>query len=188
MLATQATQATQAIQATVDARAHVVRELVARTGLAEAAAAEMERGVYNWALAKADERNIARTWRNWGFRMLYDSKARSVVANVDPACYVGNAGLLERVRRGEVPAHDVAGLAPADAFPERWRDALARSSQRDRYIQTARPTAACVTDQFRCARCKRRECSYYEMQTRSCDEPASLFVQCLARGHAWRMG
>ena len=181
----------QADQAAVEARAHVVREVVARTGLSEEQAADLEVGVYNWALAKADERRIARNWRNWAFRMLYGSKARSVVANVDPASYVGNAGpdsLLARVRRGELAPHEIAGLRPADAFPERWRDALERSSQRDHYIQTARPTAACVTDQYRCSRCKRRECSYFEMQTRSCDEPASLFVQCLVCGHAWRMG
>lgn len=35
---------------------------------------------------------------------------------------------------------------------------------------TAKPTHA-VTDIFKCAKCKQRKCTYYQMQTRSADEP-----------------
>ena len=34
-----------------------------------------------------------------------------------------------------------------------------------------------TTDQFQCSRCKQRKCTYYQMQTRSADEPMTTFVQ-----------
>ncbi|ORZ37855.1 hypothetical protein BCR44DRAFT_1459548 [Catenaria anguillulae PL171] len=36
-----------------------------------------------------------------------------------------------------------------------------------------------TTDQFRCGKCKKRRCSYFQMQTRSADEPMTTFVECL---------
>ena len=43
-----------------------------------------------------------------------------------------------------------------------------------------------ATDQFKCGKCKKRECTYYELQTRSADEPMTLFITCLNCGKRWR--
>lgn len=43
-----------------------------------------------------------------------------------------------------------------------------------------------TTDQFKCGKCKKRQCTYYQMQTRSADEPLTTFVQCVACGNRWR--
>lgn len=171
-----------------DPRAQVLREIRTRTGLDEDMSHDMEVGIFNWAVARAEDRKVPRNWRNRAFRLMYDAKARSVIANVDPGEYVANDYLLERVRRGEIKPHEVATSPAFSIFPERWKDVLAASSERDKYIARPVPAGACVTDQFKCGRCKQRECSYMEMQTRSCDEPASIFIQCLSCGHRWRVG
>lgn len=33
---------------------------------------------------------------------------------------------------------------------------------------------------------RERKCSYYQMQTRSADEPMTTFVRCVACGNRWR--
>ena len=38
-----------------------------------------------------------------------------------------------------------------------------------------------TTDQFKCSKCHQRKCTYYQMQTRSADEPMTTFVTCTAR-------
>jgi len=43
-----------------------------------------------------------------------------------------------------------------------------------------------ATDQFKCYKCKKRKCTYYEMQTRSADEPMTTFVTCLSCGNRWK--
>ena len=46
------------------------------------------------------------------------------------------------------------------------------------------------TDLFKCGKCKQRKCSYYEMQIRSADESATIFITCLnpACKNKWRIG
>ena len=164
----------------------LVRYLTDDAGLDAGRAQAAEVGVFNWALARAADRRVARNWRNPAFQLIYESKARSVASNLEPGGYVGNGRLRDRLDEGEFAPADVASMAPDHVFPERWREVVEAKVRRDEYITNAKTVA--VTDQFRCGRCKRRECTYMELQTRSCDEPASLFIQCLACGNHWRLG
>ncbi len=43
-----------------------------------------------------------------------------------------------------------------------------------------------MTDEFKCKRCKSRKTTYYEMQTRSADEPMTIFITCLTCGNRWK--
>ena len=42
------------------------------------------------------------------------------------------------------------------------------------------------TDQFKCGRCGQRKCTYYQMQTRSPDEPMTTFVTCVNCNKHWK--
>ena len=42
------------------------------------------------------------------------------------------------------------------------------------------------TDEFKCFKCFERVCTYYQLQTRSADEPMTTFVTCLKCGNRWR--
>jgi transcription elongation factor S-II len=171
----------------VPQRAALIEFLEARcSNLGADQVLDAEVGVYNWALAQAEKRRIARNWRNSKFRALYESKARSVAANLDRSSYVANERLASRIAEREFFPHDVASMTPEHVFPERWREVVEMKVRRDEYISNNKPTA--MTDQFRCKRCKGNECSYMELQTRSCDEPATLFIQCLTCGNRWRIG
>jgi DNA-directed RNA polymerase subunit M/transcription elongation factor TFIIS len=169
-------------------RAATVRMLTARCGkwLREAQMLDAEVGAFNWAIARGDERRIACHWGNPRFRLLYASKAKSLVANLDPASYVRNDKLVQRLADGEFAPHALAAMNPENVHPNRWRRVVELKMRRDEYISNAKPMA--MTEQFQCGRCKKRECSYMELQMRSCDEPASLFIQCLSCGHRWRLG
>jgi transcription elongation factor S-II len=51
--------------------------------------------------------------------------------------------------------------------------------------QTAQDTQA-ETDQFKCGRCGKRRCKYFQLQTRSADEPMTTFVTCVNCGNRWK--
>jgi transcription elongation factor S-II len=157
-----------------------------RCALTDVQSRDAEIGVFNWTLERAEECRIARNWQNPRFRSLYESKARSLAANLCPDSYVGNERVGARLRDGEFPPHALADMHADNIFPERWREVVEAKVRRDEYMLNAKPAA--MTDQFRCGRCKKRECSYMELQMRSCDEPASIFVSCLTCGHRWRIG
>ena len=168
------------------ATAFVADTVKERTGLDDVHAKDMEIGIFNWCLAYAEAHRVMRSWKSPAFRDLYACKARSVFANIDPSSYVGNTSLLSRLLNREVAPHDVAFMTPDKAYPERWQHVIDAKSQREEYMKSARPAA--MTDQFVCKRCKSRRCEYTELQLRSCDEPATLFITCCDCSFRWRIG
>jgi DNA-directed RNA polymerase subunit M/transcription elongation factor TFIIS len=167
-----------------DAFKQYVRDNIAC--LSDEEVTDMELGVYNWAIERAHALDIPAKWSHHRFLSLYNSKARSVAANVSPDSYVGNQKLVSRLKDNEFLPHDIAHLSSTTVFPDRWRQVIEEKIRREDNIVNTKPAA--MTDQFKCSRCKKRECSFIELQIRSCDEPASLFIQCIPCGHHWRVG
>lgn len=165
----------------------VVRDnLKKRANLDDLEALDVEIGVYNASLDWADKHNVDRLWSNVTFVSTYKTKANSVLDNLDPFSTVKNVRLRDRLKAREFLPHDLAFMRPDQVFPERWQAVLETKEQRDDYIYNQKPEA--MTDQFKCKKCHKRECVYYEQQMRSCDEPMSLFITCLTCGNRWRIG
>lgn len=169
-----------------DLRSSTVQLCMDAIDLDELHARDLEIGIYNWSLQHADAFRVTKSWSNSKFVDVYSAKVRSVLTNLDPASYVGNGELRERLRAGGVKPHEVAFMKPQDMFPERWREVVELKVQKDEYATTVKPVA--MTDQFRCKRCKKRECVYQELQLRSADEPATIIITCISCSHTWRIG
>ncbi|PNH12591.1 Transcription elongation factor A protein 3 [Tetrabaena socialis] len=169
-----------------DIREQVVQLCKSVTGLGDDQAKDLEIGIYNWSLKQADSFRIPKLWTNSKFNDMYCSKTCSLLANLDPTSYVGNTDLIKRVLAKEVKPHDLPFMKPPEIFPERWREVVELKVQKDEYATTVKPVA--MTDQFRCKRCKKRECVYQEMQLRSADEPATIIITCISCSHSWRVG
>ena len=43
------------------------------------------------------------------------------------------------------------------------------------------------TDLFKCRKCKSNDCSYFQLQTRSADEPMTTYVWCYGCGNRWKV-
>lgn len=147
---------------------------------------DLEIGIYNWTLSYADRAKILKTWKNARFMNVYLHKCRSVVSNLDTSSYVKNGRLLDRLKEGEFAPHDIASMENNFMFPERWKDIMDSKMRHDDHVYQEKPAA--MTAEFKCSKCRKRECVYQELQLRSCDEPVSLFITCLNCGHRWRMG
>ena len=69
-------------------------------------------------------------------------------------------------------------------LPNKWNELINLKKIRDENKYT--PKIEASTDNFTCYRCKSKKCSYYELQTRSADEPMTTFVTCLDCGCRWK--
>jgi len=154
------------------------------TPLTSAEQEDLERGIYNAALQDAEKRHVHRVWENPEFVALYRITAQRVISNIDSASYIQNARLLARLQDGEFKPHDVAFMTYSDLYPESWAPLQETAMKREAKMLEVDKSAA--TDMFRCSRCGKRECTYYEMQTRSADEPMTQFIRCLNCGKQWR--
>ena len=68
--------------------------------------------------------------------------------------------------------------------PSIWKELIDAKKKRDENMFT--PAITATTDQFTCGKCKTKKCSYYQLQTRSADEPMTTFVSCLNCGARWK--
>jgi DNA-directed RNA polymerase subunit M/transcription elongation factor TFIIS len=87
---------------------------------------------------------------------------------------------------GELKLAEIPFMSSYDVFPEKWFALKDKLIQREQKILEGNKSRA--TDQFKCRRCHKRECTYYELQTRSSDEPMTIFITCLNCGKEWRQG
>jgi len=144
----------------------------------------LEKGIFNYAIQTARLRNVVRKWDNKAFVMIYIDKFKSILLNLNAKSTVKNKDLLKRLRNKEFKAHELAFMTHQELYPEKWKYLIDKKIKREKSEGIVDLSAA--TDEFFCFKCKKRKCSYYQMQTRSADEPMTTFVTCLLCGNNWR--
>ncbi len=156
----------------------------ATKSILENLAKDIEKGVFNKAIDKATKKNIPRKWDDPIFLGLYKVSLVKVYSNLNSDSYIKNDRLFKRLLDGEFAGYELAEMNHQQSFPERWKVHLDEKSKRDRYLFEINKEQA--TDQYQCSRCHKRECTYYQLQTRSADEPMTTFVTCLNCGKRWK--
>jgi transcription elongation factor S-II len=138
----------------------------------------MEKGIYNYAIKEANTKKIVKKWDNPHFVQLYIDKLRSMYINLK------NPEILEHIKNGEILPQNVAFMTHQEYKPESWSDMLTKKMKRDESKFTN--TIEASTDMFTCKKCKSKRSTYYELQTRSADEPSTIFITCLDCGKHWK--
>lgn len=138
----------------------------------------LEKGIYNYCIKEATEKQIVKKWDNVYFTHLYLDRLRSIYYNLkQPA-------LVDRIMAKTIKSHEVAFMTHQEIIPEKWTQLLSDKKIREENIYA--PKLMASTDSFTCRKCKSKECSYYQLQTRSADEPMTTFVTCLTCGNRWK--
>jgi DNA-directed RNA polymerase subunit M/transcription elongation factor TFIIS len=120
-------------------------------------------------------------WEAPQFRFRYTTKALSLEQNLKNG---DNPELCRRVLNRELGLKKLANMHPMEMFPERWEEAFEKSAK----MQLARAGYADnhADGAVQCSKCKSMKTSYISMQTRSADEPMTLFFSCHECGKRWK--
>jgi transcription elongation factor S-II len=86
--------------------------------------------------------------------------------------------------KGDVNEFDLCSYGPDKLFPERYNEIM--STYKSDISKEVVKQDENVEGLFKCGRCKTYKTTYYQMQTRSADEPMSTFVTCLNCGNKWK--
>ena len=89
-----------------------------------------------------------------------------------------------RNRQKAIDEYHYGPLNPNEPNDEYWQELADKQLIREQKILEGNKSQA--TDEHKCNRCHKRQCTYYEMQTRSADEPTTIFITCLNCGKRWK--
>jgi transcription elongation factor S-II len=113
----------------------------------------------------------------------YKMKLRELKFNLSDG---KNRDLREEVLTGSLGAADVVRMASKDLANAEKKEERRKMHEHNMREAAAGNKPAASTNEFRCGKCRKRECTYYQMQTRGADEPLTTFVHCVNCDNRWR--
>ncbi|NXG33079.1 TCEA3 protein, partial [Dromaius novaehollandiae] len=116
--------------------------------------------------------------------MKYRNRVRSRISNLkDPK----NPNLRRNVLCGAIAPRLIARMTAEEMASDELKELRnAMTQEAIREHQMAK-TGGTVTDLFQCGKCKKKNCTYNQVQTRSADEPMTTFVLCNECGNRWKV-
>mmetsp|Transcript_26665 Transcript_26665/g.67928 ORF Transcript_26665/g.67928 Transcript_26665/m.67928 type:complete len:304 (-) Transcript_26665:396-1307(-) len=151
--------------------------------LAEALATALSGDLFGDPCATAVDVEEAMYNQNGGVNAKYKAKYRTLSFNLkDPK----NPELRGKVLTGEIPGDVLVNLSAEElaSTEQRAKNEAIREAMKAEAVRGQSNQAS--TDMFQCGKCKQRKCTYYQLQTRSADEPMTTFVTCTNCGNRWK--
>lgn len=160
-----------------------------------------EINIMNWAIR---ETRGGATWDNVIFKRLYKFKVQSILQelrrSVDKVTVkltqVGDTvavkltptpQLVYRLLRKELDAKKLSQYRADVLWPEGpVSKCMLKLAQKDLAMERVRATEADYEGLLKCGKCKSLKTTYYQLQTRSADEPMTTYASCNQCGHRWK--
>jgi DNA-directed RNA polymerase subunit M/transcription elongation factor TFIIS len=145
---------------------------------------DLEKGIFRSTLEACRMHYCWRRWENPEFQSHYQVIARRTITNLDPTSYVKNTELLAAVLSKTIAIHEVPFLPMTELFPAKWKPMVDQQIKQE--IQALEGDKDMASNMFKCKACGKSQTTYYELQTRSADEPMTVFIRCIPCGKQWR--
>jgi len=142
----------------------------------------IEKSIYNYTIREAREKKIERTWNNKLFVFLYKKNFSKVYSNV--ATNKNAAFVMKKMKYGYWEPENIILMSHEELYPDMWEDFIIRNKKKMDLLSLDNKQQG--SNMFRCGRCKKNNCTYFQLQTRSADEPMTTFVTCLECNNRWK--
>ena len=144
---------------------------------------DIEKSVFNWAVKKTKSVGEKPTWDSVSFKERYKRHFLEIK-------YVLKHGdLADRIKSNEVKCKTIGMMTPTGLWPTGSLALLSHKRNEEMMIRIQNSKDEEAQDFvgiFTCGKCKSKKTTYYQMQTRSADEPMTSFVTCLHCQNKWR--
>ena len=139
----------------------------------------MEKGIFNNAIQYCKEKGYPLKCSDTNFCKKYATDARRILANIS---YTTNAPVLrEKIKDGMIEPYDLVNMTREELNPEVWENLKTKTLNKVVVKQEAQEDGM-----FKCNKCKSMKTVYYQMQTRSADEPMTTYVTCTNCNFKWK--
>ena len=113
----------------------------------------------------------------------YKEKYRIIYSNIISK---NNPDLKNKITNNDITPDYLVNCDPKELAPEHLKKKLEEIKKQNLFNAQGATIERSVTDRFTCGKCKEKKVSYYQLQTRSADEPLTTFCTCEACGNRWK--
>lgn len=114
---------------------------------------------------------------------LYRNKLRTFTMNLRNK---KNPELRGHLLTGTITPALFIKMSPKEMAPESLKKEMEEMHKKNLFDAQEAQQEHAISDRFECGRCKGRKTTYFQMQTRSADEPLTTFVTCLNCDNRWK--
>lgn len=115
----------------------------------------------------------------------YNIKLKYLFQIINPKSSIYNKSIIDKIKKKQLLPYNFINNQPWELYTEHWKDIVDEQNKTDKIIIDKTPIF--TTTQFTCSKCKNNECKTYSLQTRSADEPTTIFVNCIKCNNTWKM-
>ena len=136
----------------------------------------IEKSIFNLTIKDARERRIERSWSN------YKKNYMKIIGNI----YLNRNSdfVLNKIKLGLWEPDKIISMKSQILYPDMWEALILKSAKKMEYLGKEKNMQG--TSMFKCGKCRLNNCTYFQMQTRSADEPMTTFVTCLNCNKRWK--
>lgn len=139
---------------------------------------EFERLILQRCIRDCTRLQIEVSWNNLKFWNHYRGRCIQFYENMKK-----NNQWIQKLNSQEIKMEMFVEMNAVDLDPQRWKEHIEKQIERDKHLY--KNSSASIF--FYCSGCKKKtRCDYYQMQTRSADEPMTTFVTCLECDRRWK--
>ena len=163
-------------------RLHAIKHFTDLKYLTEEQIKQLELSIYNYAVNNSTILNIKSSSPE--FIKIYKYKFMHIILNINKDSYVKNDYLYNKINTNEIKINELVNLKPHESYPKQWEFHNDIIKTKINAINLG-DISFLRTTLFICSRCKKNDTIYKEQQTRSADEPATVFITCRNCGKKW---
>lgn len=148
----------------------------------------LEKSIFHHAVQRIQSHGDSASWENQTFKEIYKQKYCNIVQHIrNDKCPLREMINTKQIKSYSVPTMKAQHMWPDGPYDTLMRERL-RVEDHRRALKAAMDEEDNYEGMFKCGKCKGTRTSYYQMQTRSADEPMTCFVTCTnpACGNRWK--
>ncbi len=146
-------------------------------------ATNIEKGIFNWTIKETKKLSQIPAWEDKAFTERYKRKYLSIRFNLENK----ETHLVERIKKGEVKTITLASQPPEILHPSGpVATTIQELKVKELKKELAKNKEENFTGIFQCLKCRKWKTTYYQLQTRSADEPMTTFVTCMNCNKRWK--
>lgn len=112
---------------------------------------------------------------------IYQDKFIEIKNHIDKKSHLFCKKTYELISKNRSVLQKIAFFKPHELNEDIWLDIIKRHAKRDYYKENI-----ASTDLYKCRNCGERKTQAVQVQTRSCDEPMTIFITCLVCKNRWK--